>query len=85
MPNGIKVDEETFAGMDHDDQIKSIFHAIVTTNENFCKQPPICELKMDQKISLNNRLRRKINLGIGGLGAGGVVGLIEGVKSWLLN
>ena len=43
MPNGIKVDEETFAKMDHDDQIKSIFHAIVTTNQNVTNQSLECE------------------------------------------
>ncbi len=56
MANGINVDEESFAKMEHDDQIKSIFHAIVTTNENFCKQPEICEINEKRKIPLNKTI-----------------------------
>ena len=50
MPNGIKVDEETFAKMDHADQMKSLFHAVITTNDNLLKQPALCQKEMDEKI-----------------------------------
>ena len=47
------------------------------------EQPTICQGVMDDKITLNNKLRHKINLGIGGGGGIGVVGLLEIVKAWL--
>ncbi len=83
MPNGIRVDEDTFAKMEHDDQIKSIFHAIVTTNENFCKQPELCEIRMDKKIKTNNKLHRRINFGIGSGGGISIVAIFELARHWL--
>lgn len=83
MLNGIKVDDEAFANMNHDDQMKSLFHAVVTTNSNFCKQLPLCENKMDEKIKTERKRRGKISLGLGGGGAAGAVGIWEIVKSWI--
>ena len=42
MTNGIKVDENTFATLSHEDQIKAIFQAIVRTNDNVSKQLEVC-------------------------------------------
>lgn len=81
MTNGIKVDENTFATLDHNEQIKAIFHAIVATNANFCKQIPMCEANMDNKIKINNKLHRKINLGIGGGTGAFIIGAFETIKA----
>lgn len=81
MPNGIKVDEDAFANMNHDDQMKSLFHAVVTTNSNFCKQLPLCETTMDDKIKTANKRRGRINLGVGGGGGLSAVAIWEAVKS----
>jgi hypothetical protein len=70
MSNGIKVDEETFAKMDHEDQIKSIFHAIIKTNENITNQKLECEPRF--KCLENRKWRDK---GIAG-GAGLIGGFI---------
>ena len=68
MSNGIKVDEETFSKMDHDDQIKSIFHAIVTTNANVTKQKLECEPRF--KLLENRKWKDK--------GIAGGTGLVGG-------
>ena len=81
MSNGIEVDEKGFEGLNHDDQIRAIFQAIVATNANFCKQIPMCEANMDNKIKINNKLHRKINLGIGGGTGAFIIGAFETIKA----
>ena len=81
MLNGIKVNEDAFANMNHDDQMKSLFQAVVTTNSNFCKQLPLCEAKMDTKIKTERKRRGRINLGVGGGGGLSAVAIWEAVKS----
>jgi hypothetical protein len=71
--NGIKVDEETFAKMDHDDQIKSIFHAIVKTNENVSTQIKLCEPRFQ---CLENRKWKDKGTAAGGGVIGGFLAII---------
>ena len=71
--NGIKVDEETFAKMDHDDQIKSIFHAIVKTNENVSTQIKLCEPRF--KCLEKRKWRDKGIAGAAGL-VGGYIAVV---------
>ena len=82
MSNGFEVDEDGFKGLDHDDQMRAIFQNVYTIKKYMIEQPKKCEIEMDNKIKNNNKIHRRINFGIGGLGAGGIVGLIEGIKSF---
>jgi len=94
MVNGIW-DKDTFlmdvpqedrkqASMTHD-LLKDLKESLGSIDDKVDKirteQPFICAQVMDEKITLNNKLRRKINLGIGGGGGIGVVALFEFVRS----
>ena len=83
MNNGIRVDETGFANMNHDDQMKSLFHAVVTTNANFCKQVPLCESIMNEKIKAERKRRGRINIGLGSGGGVGAFGILEVFRRWL--
>ena len=85
MLNGIKVDETAFANMDHDDQMKSLFQAVITTNSNFCKQVPLCETTMDKKILTERKRKGKISLGLGSGGGVGAFAILEYIKTWFTN
>ena len=41
--NGIKVNEETFATLNHDKQMVELFRAIIRTNDNLISQYENCE------------------------------------------
>ena len=82
MANGIKVDEQSFETLKPDEKMRAIFQAIVATNDNFLKQPALCSTIMDDKIKINNKISRRINLGIGGGGGIGVVAVFEFIRSF---
>ena len=73
MSDGIEVDEKGFEGLNHDDQIRAIFQAIVATNQNITNQKLECEPRF--KCLENRKWRDK---GIAG-GAGLVGGFIAAI------
>ena len=95
MPNGIWT-KETFLmdipkedrkmmSMTHD-LLKDLKESLRSIDDKVDKirieQPTICQGVMDDKIAINNKLRRKINLGQGG-GAGAIILMIgEGIRSF---
>ena len=95
MPNGIW-DKDTFlmdvpqedrkqAAMTHD-LLKDLKESLGSIDSKVDKirteQPFICAQVMDEKITLNNKLRRKFNLGQGG-GAGAIILMIgEGIRAF---
>jgi len=95
MPNGIWT-KETFLmdipkedrkmmSMTHD-LLKDLKESLRSIDDKVDKirieQPTICQGVMDDKIAINNKLRRKINLGIGGGGGIGVVAVFEFIRSF---
>ena len=94
MPNGIwnketymmgVPNEENFKTLGNAEQLETIFENVLTIKKIVLNQPAICQEVMDKKIITNNKISRKFNLGLSGLGAGGIVGLIEGIKSLFGN
>ena len=85
MSNGIEINIDEFKTLDQDKRSEVIFENVLTIKKIVLNQPAICQKEMDKKIITNNKISRKFNLGLGGLGAGGVVGLIEGIKSLFGN
>lgn len=81
MANGIEINEHTFQSLKPSEQMSAIFKAIVTTNENLCQQPAICEEKMDNKIKAERKRRGRINIGLGSGGGIGAFGILEFIKS----
>jgi len=85
MSNGIEINIDEFKTLDQDKRSEVIFENVLTIKKIVLNQPAICQEVMDKKITLNNKLSRKFNLGLSGLGAGGIVGLIQGIKSLFSN
>ena len=85
MSNGIEINIDEFKTLDQDKRSEVIFENVLTIKKIVLNQPAICQEVMDKKITLNNKLSRKFNLGLSGLGAGGIVGLIQGIKSLFGN
>ena len=90
MPNGIWNKETYMMGVPKEDEKRAamtfdMLKSIDTRLDLISELPEKCAAKMDNKIENNNKIHRRINLGIGGLGAGGVVGIIEGIKSFFAN
>jgi len=96
MPNGIW-NKDTYlmdvpepdrkrAAMTHD-MLKDLKNQLSSIDEKVDKirkeQPKECAELMDNKITLNNKVRRKINIGQGG-GAGAIILAIgEGIRALL--
>ena len=85
MPNGIW-DRETYMSAQDRTKDAMTFDMLKSINDQvgaIRKQPEICAVIMDNKIKVERKLRRKINLGIGSGGGIGAYGLLEIVKAWL--
>jgi len=96
MTNGIWTKETFLMGVPEEDQkIMSMTHDLLkdlkwqlnSIDEKVDKirkeQPKECAELMDNKITLNNKVRRKINIGLGG-GAGAIILAIgEGIRALL--
>jgi len=83
MPNGIW-NKETYL-MDVPDIDKKrasmTFDMLADIHKTVTNQPQLCQTIMDKKITTNNKINRKINLGIGSSGGISVVALWEFVRS----
>ena len=81
---GVPEEDQKIMSMTHD-LLKDLKWQLNSIDDKVDKirteQPFICAQVMDEKITLNNKLRRKINLGIGSGGGIGVVAIFEFIRS----
>jgi len=93
MPNGIWTKETFLMDVPQDDQkmmamthdlLKDLKEQLNSIDVNIDiirkEQPGLCAKVMDEKITLNNKLRRKFNLGQGG--GAGILGavILKGIE-----
>jgi len=61
------------------DMLKSLNDSMIEV----CKQPDLCETKMDNKIKTERKRKNRINIGLGGGGGVGVFGILEIFRRFL--
>ena len=81
MPNGIEINKENFKTLGHDERLEIIFENVLAIKKHVLLQPGLCEAEMDNKIKNNNKMRRRVTIGLSGSAGAGVITIWEVAKN----